>query len=90
MSKSLSRKRSNQLEGLFKWKDGKNLGFISGLSRLLSPDREMDLGPSEEEREQGYNSTASNYSHEKAHQERSHAYAKLLYLTFCFQCKSIH
>ena len=90
MSKSLSRKRRNRLEGLFKWKDGKNLVFISGLSRLLSLDREMDLGPLKEEREQGYNSAASNYSHEKANQERSHAYAKLPYLTFCFPCKSVH
>lgn len=71
--------------GLFKWKDGKNPGFICGFLRLLSPDREMNLGPSEESRD-----TTSNYSHEKANQERSHAYAKLPYLTFCFPCKSIH
>jgi len=90
ISKSLSRKRRNRLEGLFKWKDGKNLGFISGLSRLLSPDREMDLGPSEEEREQGYNSAGSDHSHEKADQERSHAHAKLPHLTVCFPCKSTH
>lgn len=37
----------------------------------------MNLGPSEESRD-----TTSNYSHEKANQERSHAYAKLPYLTF--------
>lgn len=78
MSKSLARKPRNRLGGLFKWKDGKNLGFFLSLG---FPDHWVPIGKwiwdPWKKRGQRYSSAASNHSHEKADRERSHAYAKL-------------